>query len=279
MENTILKIIRKEIEEIYADNFENYISGGKRKVIGIIGGLGPEASIDLEKEIFNLTPSSKDQDSFRVIHFSNPALPDRTLALKRAREGNFDLAERLVREVNEMLDIFLNLKDYHCSTLIMPCNSLFCFFDDVKTEKGEIKGIKSYLKNRNSSCDVLNIVEETAKFAEEYLPHVEKFGLLATDSTIEQNLYQKAFELFGKEILVPDRDIQDEFIMPAIYKVKEKKKEEAEKLLLRGVSYLKKRGAEMIILGCTEIPLVLKGEDFIASNSILAAAAIKSVLK
>jgi len=273
------RTIKKEIEEIYNSNFKNYISGNRKKVIGIIGGLGPEASIDLEKEILNLTPSSKDQDSFRVIHFSNPALPDRTLALKRAREGNLELAEKLVKEVNEMLDIFLNLKDYHCSTLIMPCNSLFCFFDDVKTEKGEVRGIKSYLKSKNSDCDVLNIVEETAKFAEKYLPHIGKFGLLATDSTIGESLYQDSFGKLGKEVIIPDRNVQDELIMPAIYKIKGKEGKEAERLLLKGVSHLKEKGAEMIILGCTEIPLVLKGKDFIASNSVLAAAAIKSVLK
>lgn len=279
MENKIEKVIKKEIEEIYKNNFKNYISENKKKVIGIIGGLGPESSIDLEKELLNLTPFLKDQDNFRVIHFSNPSLPDRTLAYKKAQEGDLELAKNLLRETNKMLDIFLGLKDYYCGTLIIPCNSLFCFYNDIKTHKGKIKGIKSYLENNNSNCDVLNIVEETAKFTKEYLPYIKKIGLLATDSTIKENLYQKYLESFGVQVLIPDKNIQDRYIMPGINKIKEKHKKEGKKFLLKGVLHLKKKGAEMIILGCTEISLVMKGKAFISSNFVLATAAIKSMLK
>ena len=275
----IEKITRKEIQDLYRKHHALDSHCAPKKFIGILGGLGPESSIDLERNIFNLTPAGEEQEHFRVLHFSNPGLADRTLSLQEIKKNNFTPAEMIIHETAEIIDILFTFNEnYQCEVLVIPCSSLFCFFDDLQTRRYRVRGIGYYCKGRPYEDKVLNTIEETALFAQEKFPLVSTFGLLATAGTMEQKLYQKAFKKVNKRIIIPDKDVLKNHIMAAIYGIKMKKKKEAKALLLKAVSHLTQRGAEMIVLGCSELPLVLRGEKYLDTNFILATAAVKKIL-
>ena len=93
-------------------------------------------------------------------------MPDRTLALDKAEQGDFKLLNEILKEFEKTLDLFLELKNFNCKTLAIPCNSLFCFFKDTEVNGKKIKGIESLLKNYPFKA--INMIEATAKFVKKH---------------------------------------------------------------------------------------------------------------
>jgi len=126
-------------------------------------------------------------------------------------------------------------------------------------------------------------VEETLKAINARLKGVHQIGLIATTGTIETGLFQKFFSPAGLELLIPTPRIQREWVMKAIYGkdgIKLIGPSEPSRRLIHKVSQrLIQQGAEAIIAGCTEVPLVLKDGDLpvpvIDVLSVLAKAAIE----
>jgi aspartate racemase len=274
----IEKIIQDEIKRLYRKNFRQYVSRNNNGFILILGGLGPEASVDLERKIIDITPAEKDQDNFRILHFSNPWLPDRTRAYNELKKNNPGPARELIRETVRAIQALLNFSECDCSLVAIPCSSIYCFLHDVSSNGSRIRGINYYLKRNNVQRRILNTIEETATFAKEYLSDVKRFGLLATSSTLEQELYDEAFGKLDKRIFKPRREIQDNCVTPAIELIKGKEKRAAGRLLSRAVAHLEQRGAEMIILGCSELSLILKGQKYVDTNLILAFSTVRKTL-
>lgn len=227
------------------------------KIIGILGGMGPEATIDLFTKIVKGTKAKKDQDHLRILIDNNPKIPDRTLAIQR--KGPNPLTQ-LIRSAKL-------LENAGADFIVIPCVTAHHFFEPLQ------KRVK---------IPFLHLVEETVKYIQTRLKGIRKIGLIATTGTIQTGLFQKAFSNHVIELILPTPEVQKKWVMEAIYGKKGIKvigpSENSKRLILKASESLIKQGSQAIIAGCTEIPLVLKEEDLsvpvIDPISILARAAI-----
>jgi aspartate racemase len=130
---------------------------------------------------------------------------------------------------------------------------------------------------------VLHLIEETVRWVQKNLKGVRRLGLLATTGTIQSRLFQSAFSPTGIELIVPTPETQENMVMKAIYGDTGIKaigpSERSRRLVLQAARKLIARGAQGVIAGCTEIPLVLQDGDLsvpvIDSIAILARAALR----
>jgi len=226
------------------------------QLIGILGGMGPEATLDLYRHITNLTPASRDQDHFRVLIYSNPKIPDRTLAIADGGDSPRDA----------LLESARLLESAGATIIAMPCNAAHYYL-------GQLRAIVN--------VPILDMIAETCDALRKRYPEAETIGLLASDGTVQSKIYHQALEARGIEILLPDKSEQT-FIQSTIDEVKAgKHTEETRKKLLVIANRLVQSGAQAIVLGCTELPLVFDSNAFpypcLNSTRILAEAAIRSI--
>ena len=221
------------------------------KTIGIIGGMGPLATADLFEKIISNTKAETDQEHFHVIIDNNTNIPDRTNAV--LYDGSDPIPE-MIRSAK-----LLESRGAEC--LIMPCNTAHYFYNDIA---------------KAVHVDVLNMIDITCKAIVE--SGYKRAGLLATTGTIKTGVYARSCEKYGIDLLVPD-DSHQVAVMDMIYKgIKAGKTEYDCSIVNDGVKDMLDRGAEVIILGCTELPLAYKMYQmhfsFIDPTNELAKAAI-----
>lgn len=203
----------------------------KKKAIGIIGGMGPLATADLFEKIILHTRASCDQEHLRVYIDSNTNIPDRTAALLH---GGADPTPELVSSAR-------GLARQGAEVLIMPCNTAHNFYDAVQAA---------------APVPVLHMIRLTAQALAER--GVKTAGLLATDGTVQTGIYQRTFAGTGIALLTPEENGQ-RAIMDMIYQgVKAGRRDYDASAARRAMEALLERGAETLILGCTELPLAVK---------------------
>jgi aspartate racemase len=228
------------------------------KIIGILGGMGPEAAIDLFTKIVKGTRVKKDQDHLRILIDNNPKVPDRTLAIQK--KGPSPLPQ-LIRSAKI-------LENAGADFIVIPCVTAHYYYESLK------KKVK---------IPTLNLVEITVQYIKGRLKRISKVGLLATTGTIQAGLFQTSFSHTGLQLIIPSPEVQKRWVMEAIYGRRGIKaigpSEISKRLILKTSQKLIHEGAQAIIAGCTEIPLVLKERDLsvpvIDPISILAGAAIE----
>ena len=181
-----------------------------KKVIGILGGMGPLATADLFQKITLHTAASCDQDHPRVCIDSNTNISDRTAALLH---GGADPVPEMVKSAQRLESIGADL-------LIMPCNTAHNFYDAVAS---------------SVSIPVLHMIAITRDALKSR--GVKCAGLLATDGTVQTGIYQRTSEGSGVELLTPDNA-----------------EDQAATACRAACEHLLARGAEVLILGCTELP-------------------------
>lgn len=200
-------------------------------LVGILGGMGPAATVDLYSKIIAATPASTDQEHLRVLIWADPRVPDRTLALTR---GGEDPTPYLVAGARA-------LQDAGAAFYVMACNGAHAFLPRIREEV---------------DLECLSIIEVTAAHIAA-LPYVRRVGLLATDATLSAGLYQDALLAHEVDVVQPVASDQ-ETVMAAIFGVKSGTLSENQRnSLLDVVDRLVADGAEVIVAGCTEIPLAL----------------------
>ena len=226
-----------------------------KKTIGILGGMGPEATNNLYSEIIANTPANKDQDHIPTIIFSNPLIPDRTDAI--LQKGRNPLPE--------LLSSAKKLEKWGADFVIIPCNTSHFF----------ISNLRAHL-----NIPIVSMLEETVLYVKSEFSMIKKVGLLATTGTIQSRIYHDVFSNANIEIIHLDQDDQEELVMKAIYGpsgIKSGDKDNSKKFLLKAVSLLKEKAVEIIIMGCSEIPLVLKQKGvplLVNPTNILAKKAV-----
>ena len=230
----------------------------KQGIIGILGGMGPEATIYLFQEIIKNTGAARDQDHFRVLIDNNPKIPDRTPAILGGGESPLPM----------MISTAKNLEKAGADFIAIPCVSAHFFIEALR---------------RAISIPVISIIDEVAVEIQRYLSKIKRIGLIATTGTLHTGLFQERLSEMGVGVLVPPGDIQENLVMSAIYGESGIKagfiSSENKGKILKSSNEMIERGAEGIIGGCTEVPLVLQQNDievpFFDSLDILALAAIR----
>jgi aspartate racemase len=224
------------------------------KVIGVLGGMGPEATIELFAQIVRRTRAKKDREHLRVLIDNNPKVPDRTAAVLHGGES---CLPELVRSARALARAGADF-------IVIPCVTVHYFHGALQ---------------RRSSLPVLHIIDETVKRIRKRHPGTRRVGLLATTGTIQAGLFQQALAGTKVELLVPQEKAQQDLVMTAIYAIKaDGANDRAKSLVREAADDLVARGAQVVVAGCTEIPLVLKDGDLpvpvIDPIAILAEVAI-----
>ena len=229
------------------------------KTIGILGGMGPEATVDCFDKIIKNTPAARDQDHLRVVIDSNPSVPDRTAAI--IGDG--------ASPAPVMVAGCRALQRAGADFIIIPCVSAHVFLAEVQQQ---------------IELPVLSIFDAVAEAITRDHPAIKVVGLLGTSGTVSGGLFQKRLAQEEITTLVPDDAVQAK-IMDAIYDIKNAKpsrtrSEITNDLVSAAQSLILKKpdGAQAIIAGCTEIPLALKQKHlaipYFDAVTILARAAI-----
>ncbi len=227
-----------------------------RKVIGILGGMGPEATHEIFGRIIKYTNANVDKDHIRLIIDNNPKIPDRTEAIIN---GGLSPLEELISTAR-------NLQRAGASYIIIPCMTAHYFIEDIQGAIG---------------IPIINALLETKKYLNSHYPQMENIGLLATSGTVKTNLFQR--HIVNRKILVPGPLLQRNEVMDVIYGKDGIKAGNTSSIvvdrLTNVVSTLKERGAQGIISGCTEISLVMPkkilGLPLIDPMDILAKEAVR----
>ena len=224
------------------------------KIIGILGGMGPEATIDLFYKIIKFTPAEKDQNHLRIIIDNNPKIPDRTAAILGKGEDPLPALQETAR----------NLERAGADFIIIPCNTAHYFLSSIQ---------------ESVKIPILNMIEETVKETQKKNSSIKKVGLLASIGTYKTKIYHQQFKKFNIEVISPEEKDKEE-VMKAIYAVKAGDLSEGIKISIFKIAQkLIDKGSEALIAGCTEIPLILKEGDvsvpIIDPTRVLAETAVR----
>ena len=231
-----------------------------KKIVGILGGMGPLATCDLYEKIILATPAASDQDHLHVIIDSNTDIPDRTAAILH---GGEDPVPQLCRSAGLLLNA-------GAEVLCMPCNTAHYFYDRVF----------AFARAASPDAAFVHMPRETARLAR--ARGIGTVGLLATDGTIRSGVYARAFGDEGIGVVTPDAAGQ-QAVMALIYEGVKAGNWQLDLAPVRAaLRDLLHRGAETLILGCTELPVAFGRIDFgvptLDPTQVLAEAVVRTAL-
>jgi len=180
----------------------------------------------------------------------DPTIPNRQAAIQG---GADDVSPRLA-------EMARRLEDAGADFLVLVCNTAHVFLEAV---------------HRNTSIPFISIIDETIAEIDRRCPDVSTVGVMATDGCLDTGIYQDAVEASGRVALVPDKAGLQE-LMRLIHAIKAGNNSADIAQGMESVAQsLVDRGADVIIGGCTEIPIVFEGDGFpvpvVASTNVLAA--------
>lgn len=221
------------------------------KRIGIIGGMGPQATIDLYQKMINHTPADKDQDHIPVIIDSYPQIEDRTACiLGQGADPTAKLCESAQR-----------LEQAGALALVMACNTAHYFAPAIRA---------------SVSVPLLHIAEETVADIQRRFPAGARIAVLATDGTLKAGIYQHPLQAQGFQVSQLS-GAQQERLMDCIYQgAKRNRLVDYRQILQELIDGLQVDG---VLLACTElplfIPLLTTEKALIDPSDILARRAVK----
>ena len=202
------------------------------KMVGILGGMGPEATVDLMKRVILATPAQDDVDHVRMIVDNNPQVPSRIKAL--------------IDKVGEspgpcMADMGRSLQQYGADFLVIPCNTAHHYYQEV------VDAV---------NVPVLNMIELTVDLICNENSKINKVGVLASTAVLDIGLYHDFFQARHVDTLFPQLPEQAE-LMALIQKVKAGQYD-ANVIagFNRAAENLKNQGAQCLIIACTELSVL-----------------------
>ncbi len=222
------------------------------KKLGVIGGLGPIATAYFLELIIRMTDASYDQDHIDMIIYNYSSVPDRT---------RYIIGESIDSPIEPIIDIGKKLCAEGMDYIAMPCITAHYFYKEISS---------------NIDIPMINIVSETVKYLREM--GINKVGIMATDGTMQTEMFQK--ELVNNDMIpiVPDTKCQSD-IMSLIYDNIKANIDVDMNKFNRISKMLQDDGAEVIILGCTELSLIKRdkniGAGYIDAMEVLAMKSIE----
>lgn len=233
------------------------LQGAPPTIVGVLGGMGPAATADFYAKLVRATPSASDQGHIRTLIWSDPSIPDRTAALLG---GGPDPTPALVAGA-------ILLRDAGASIIAVPCNTAHAFLGAVEKKVG---------------VPFVDMVEGTALRIRSDYPQVTRVGLLSTTGTRQTSLYDRALRRHGLHPLVPTESAQERYVTKAINRVKAGLVDAyTTRLLTSATRQLIESGAELIIAGCTELPIAFERlaltVPVIDPTQVLAEAVVAAV--
>ena len=216
------------------------------KTIGIIGGVGPFAGIDLMEKILIQTDAKSDQEHIPIVlHSFRHQIPDRTAFL---------LGQSPDSPLEPLLNVLESVVRAGASVVGIPCNTAHVpiIFEPLQVRAATL------------GINLLNMVDETVQFVKKNYPDIQRLGLLGTNGTYKSRIYEVAFARAGINLILPSSTVQTEVVHQAIYDpiwgikaVCRPVSRQAKRMLGSAIMHLKERNAEAVLLACTELPLAV----------------------
>lgn len=224
------------------------------KTVGVMGGMGPDATVDFMAKVVALTDAARDQDHVHMVVDHDPSIPNRQIAIA---SGEDDVTARLGVMARR-------LQAAGADFLVMVCNTAHVFLDDVRA---------------TTTIPFIDIIEESVAEVERLCPAARSVGVMATDACLQSGIYQQVIEKSGRHaIITNERDTRQ--LMDLINAVKAGDQGAAVRQGMQAIAAaLVEDGAEVLIAGCTEIPLVFGDADspvpVIESTNVLARRTVE----
>ena len=201
------------------------------KKLGVLGGMGPAASAEFIVRLIEQTPASKDQDHIPFVLWSDSRVPDRSTSMRNGDD----------KPLPYLLEGVKGLKAVGCDLIVIPCNTAHFWFHELKKH-----------------AYIIHIVDSVAGALRDINITNTTIGVMGTQATIELGLYQYRLNKLGWDCIVPTKEEMDTKVQPAIDLIKSGKIVESQCLLVDVMHTLINRGAQAIVLGCTELPLAIR---------------------
>lgn len=223
--------------------------------LGVLGGMGPLATADFLAKVVGNTPARVDQDHIPVLVYGDCTTPDRTA----------NIVDGGPSPLPQLLEGIRMLNRNGVRAICIPCNSAHCWFEEMAAASG---------------VPVFHIVRASAGQVRKKNPAARVVGVLSTFGTHRMGIYRKTLAEMGFTVVTPTDDEFETLVSPAIALIKANQLEEAEAVFAKAADRLRERGAEIIILGCTEIPIGMRKQyqansgAFVDSNDALALEVI-----
>jgi len=222
-----------------------------KNFLGVIGGMGPLATSDFLSKLVNHTAASTDQENIPVIVYGDCTTPDRTKNI--LGDGPSPLPQ-LLQAVK-----FLN--DAGVGGICMACNSAHYWYSELV---------------KQSSAPIFSIIKASADQVHKKNPNIKTVGVLSTYGTFQVGIYNQALQELGFNVVLPTLEEFETLVSPGIALIKANRLAEAEIVFEKASDLLVSRGAEIVILGCTEIPIGMQQQyaqhpdKFVDSTEALA---------
>lgn len=220
--------------------------------LGIIGGLGPMATAYFLQLLIDMTQAETDQEHIDMVIYNTPSIPDRTAYI---------LGKSSDSPLPKMLEIGKKLENEGVSCIAIPCMTAHYFHANLVEQL---------------NTPVIHGIEETAAYLKER--NYEAVGVMATDGTVKSGLFSDSLSKYGIKTIYPSEDGQ-QYVMDIIYgDVKAGRDIEMDKFKKVNTE-LRSHGAQVIVLGCTELSMVKRdyplGAGYLDVMDVLARACVK----
>lgn len=205
-------------------------------LLGVLGGMGPLATLDFQHQLLEATPADRDQHHLPSVVWNVPQIADRQKAL--AGVGPSPLPQ--------LLEGIEKLNQAGASHIVIPCNTAHHWYPQLSAA---------------SDSPILHIVDATVDALLNIPKRPQRVGIIATKGTLDAGWYQQRLAAQGIDAITPNEDELAEWFVPGCYAVKRGKLEEGGKLLSLQALALMARGAQQLVLACTEVPVALRAVD------------------
>lgn len=226
-----------------------------KQAVGVIGGVGPMATVYYMQRVIEMTKAGCDQEHINMLVFNDCDIPDRTAFITEKSPDN---------PLPVMVEDAKRLEAAGCEFVVIPCNTAHYFYDKLE---------------QAVEIPVVNIVEETIRYAKARVQDLSCVGIMATTGTIVTGTYQKYAQRAGLSFAVPDEDEQD-LLMQIIYDGVKAGKPVPRADFDRVANHLRAKGAQCLILGCTELSVLkrdlpINDPDVLDSIDVLASETVR----
>ena len=248
-------------------------------MIGILGGMGTQAGLDLCNKIAILNRGKIDQEYPLFILYNKSNIPGRpeSIGVQTKNLSNHVTNKKSKKKYLLVLKSLIKgcqlLKKSKCKFIVIPCNTAHYWYEDLQ---------------KKINLPMINMPQEVYKQTLKKCKKKSSIGLLATEGTLQTGIYNKFFDK-NYNLVFPEKSIQKNSVNKAIKLVKMGQVKAANKIIKKAINYLIKKKCKKIILGCTELPIAIfafksfktikSSKIFLDPNLILANAAMKKYLK
>jgi aspartate racemase len=201
-------------------------------MIGVLGGMGPLATVDFFNKVLAATPARSDSDHIPLLIQSDPRIPPRPSAILSGGQS----------PLRDLLAGRDRLIAAGATALAMPCNTAHYWYPEL------VEGCSvPFISIVEASCFELGTLAKVGS----------PVGIIATRATLAAKIFDTPLLLAGYTPTLPDDDMMDTLVLPAIELVKVGHAQRGGRLIEQAVQALLKRGAGAVVLACTETPVAL----------------------